>query len=188
MSQMRLTFFFEDIFQNYEEWKDYFKDLNIVNYDKAEEALFDQYCFNILARHFSHQNIRYEEPESFLLEIVNVYQNKFLQFKRQKETIDKIYNLTDSDLTELEAYLTNLANNPNDNVSDPKQVLNYIQTQTYQTRSGNKLDKYLQALNNIPTLNTYNFLKADNKEEMGFKDLFMQVQPNQYYIYDKGEY
>ena len=177
------TYTFEDVFSNYNEWQEYFTLAGIIDYEKPEDAKFDEYCYKILSRHFTHQNIRYMEIEAFLLELTNVYESKFYQFKRQKEMLDKMYSLTDNDLLELEQYLNNVANNPNDDIQDPKKVLNFVSAQTYSQKLGNKLEQYLKALNEIPALNIYKFINESTYGAMSFKDLFMNVQPRKYFNY-----
>ena len=175
------TYTFENIFSNYDEWKEYFELTEIIDYNNMDDALFDKYCYNILARHFTHQNIRYLEIDAFLLELTNVYQSKFYQFKRQKEMLDKMYSLTDNDLLELEQYINNVANNPNDDIQDPKKVLNFVSAQTYSQKIGNKLEQYLKALNDIPSLSIYKFINDAEYGALSFKDLFMNVQPRKYF-------
>ena len=118
-----------------------------------------------------------------MLELVNVYQNKFAQFLKQKNIIDEMYQLTNEELVLVNNALTNIANNPNDEVADPNQPLNYISAQTYTQSNDNKLRAYYNALNSIPNLNTYRFLRSNDDYELSFDDLFMQVQPNLQAIY-----
>ena len=175
------TYTFENIFSNYDEWRQYFEMANIIDYENADDALFDQYCYKVLSRHFTHQNIRYLEIDAFLLELTNVYEAKFNQFKKQKNLIDKMYSLSDNDLYELEQYINNVANNPNDDIQDPKQVLNFVSAQTYSQKIGNKLEQYLKAVNQIPALNIYDFINKSDYGALSFKDLFMNVQPRKYF-------
>lgn len=179
-----LTWYFEDVIPDYSNWVEIMReDGNIVDYTKPVEASFDRFCYNLLARHFSHSNIRYEEESAFLLELVNIYGTKFKQFLKQKEIIDAVYNLTLDEIRVIEEGLSNLANNPNDEVSNPKEALNYISAQTYSLRQDGKLTKYLEALDKLPMLNTYSFINEKIKNGMSFNDLFMQILPNEQYLY-----
>ena len=181
------TYYFEEIFPDYESWKYFIQNSSQIDLTNAENSAFDQFCFKLLFRHYNHQNIRYSAIDAFLGEILNVYENKFNQFKREKKLIDTIHQLTDEDLQLVSKALTNMANNPNDDVADPLQPLSYISAQTYEQMQSNKLKAYLDALNNMPSLNVYKFFKANNKDEMGFDDLFMNIQPTQKYLFKKGE-
>lgn len=182
-----LTFYFEDIFTDYQTWRQIIETTEIVDYTKPEEEFFDKYCFDLLSRHYSHCNIRYDEPESFILEIVDVYQNKFKQFLKEKEMIDTIYKMSLNDILRVRESLTNMANNPNNEPNDPNEPLNFISAQSYMYENEGKLKGYLQALNNIPTMNIYKFFKAENKDEIGFDDLFMIVQPNFKFMYKQDK-
>lgn len=178
-----ITFYFNDIFKNYSEWKNFIMQTEIVDYNVATEEAFDKFCYNILSRHFSHSNIRYNEKEAFLLELANVYQNKFKEFMKEKEIIDNIFKLTDEELYEFTNNIVNMANNPNDKPDNPYKPLPYISAQTFSKQNSNKLNSYLKALNNIPSLNIYKFLKSSETNEMSFQDLFMVVIPTQYSVY-----
>lgn len=187
MEQTAFTFYFEDIFPTYEKWKNFISiNSNIIDYTDVTQANFDKWCYNLLARHYNHTNIRYTCVDAFLGEILNVYENKFKQFMQEKMVIDKIHSLTPQDLELIQTNLTNMANNPNDDTAEPTKPLNFISAQTYQLVTSNKLRAYLDALNNMPSLNIYKFFKSQNKDEMGFDDLFMNVQPNQKFMYKRG--
>ena len=156
---------------------------SFIDYNDPTQSTFDEFAYNLISRHYSHCNIRYSTPEPFINELVNVYQNKFGQFLKEKNIIDEMYNLTNDELIMLNNTLTNIANNPNDAPADPLQPLQYISAQTYTQTNDNKLRAYFNALNSIPNLNTYKFLKAHDDYEMSFDDLFMAVQPNLKSIY-----
>lgn len=188
MIETAYTFYFEEIFPNYNSWESFIKlSSDIVDYDNPEDATFDLFCFNLLFRHYNHTNIRYSSEQAFLSELLNVYHNKFTQFKREKELIQDIAGLTIEELQVVNTAITNMSNNPNVDVDDPTTPLKFISAQTYNAVKSNKLKAYLDALNNMPSLNVYKFFKANNKDEMGFDDLFMNVQPPIHYYYKKGD-
>lgn len=179
-----LTYYFEEVIPDYASWVELIRDDGtIVDYSKTVEASFDRFCYNLLVRHFTHCNIRYEEEEAFICELINIYATKFRHFLKQKELIDALYNLTLEDITIIEEGLSNLANNPNDEVLNPKEALNYISSQTYSQRKDSKLNRYLEALDKLPLLNTYSFLNEKIKNGMSFNDLFIQILPNEKYLY-----
>lgn len=177
---MAYTFYFEDIIPDYESWKNV---MTFLDYDDPIIANFDLFCFNLISRHYSKANVRYSDPESFKAELFNVYQNKFNQFLQEKQIIDAIHKLTLEEMLIANTSLSNMANNPNTEPDDPTKPLNFISAQTYMTQSNGRVRAYLEALNNIPSLNIYKFFKANNEFEMGFDDLFMVVIPNQEYYY-----
>lgn len=179
-----VTFYFNDIFPTFTDWENWTLANNLVSI-QAEEMAFNEFVYNILMRHYSHSNIRYSDKQSFKSELAIVFQNKFKQFLEEKRIIDNMYQLTLDELQIVNTTISNMANNPNNAVEDPTQPLNYISAQTYQQLRSNKLKAYLDALNNIPSLNIYEFLKPKNKTEMGFDDLFMVVQPNNDFYYKK---
>lgn len=182
------TYYFEEIFPSYLDWVSFMDTNGIIDYTNVLDEAFDQFCWNILSRHYTHTNIRYSTPEYFKAELMNVYENKFKKYQKQKAIIDATYQLTLDEIQQLRNTLTNMANNPNvENPLNSDGVLEFISAQTYQAENDNKLQSYMRALNAIPTFNMYKFLKADSPDEMGFDDLFMHVQPNIKYYYNEEE-
>lgn len=181
------TFYFEEIFPDYETFETFIKGNSSLTL--YEPTLFDdeflKYSYVLLARHYNHTNIRYSDPESFKAEFLNVFDNKYQMFKKQKALIDDIYSLTAEDLELIQTQLNNVANNPNEYIENPKKLLNFISLQNYNELKNSKFVAYLQSLNQLPTLNIYNFFKPNKIGDMGFDDLFMKVVPNIKYYYEK---
>ena len=181
------TFYFNDIFEKYDDWKSVMSDNGIVDYNDSASALFDERCYNLIAWQFGKQNIRYSEPDAFISQLLLIYSEKFNKFKKEKEIIDKIYKLNDDELILVQELLTNMANNPNTEVSDPKKPMQYISAQTYQSTNNSKLKSFLMALNNMPSNNIFKFLNEKESDYgMSFKDLFMVVIPPIVDFYRKG--
>lgn len=182
------TFLFNEIFPSYNDWKSFIEEnSNIIDYDKQEHADFDKYCWNIISRHFSHSNIRYLTINEFEQELLNVYENKFQQFLKEKQIIDEIYKMTFDEIASLNETLSNFARNPNEsNDIDSEGKFTFISEQTYNKVNSNRFESYLRVLNNLPSLNYYKFLDA-KEGEIGFKDLFMNVVPNIKILFNKGE-
>lgn len=172
------TFYFENIIPDYDTWQGIMEQESFIDYTDATQSAFDNFVYKLVSRRYTHCNIRYSTPEPFICELVNVYQNKFAQFLKEKNIIDEMYQLTNEELVLLNNTLSNVANNPNDAPTDPLQPLQYISAQTYTQANDNKLRAYFNALNSIPNLNTYKFLRSSDDYELSFDDLFMQVQPN----------
>ena len=81
------TFYFEEVFPSYEEWQEFIESTGIVDYNDPLEANFDAYVYKLLMREFTHQNIRYDEVDSFKCELANVYECKFKEFLKEKELV-----------------------------------------------------------------------------------------------------
>lgn len=199
------TYYFNEVFKDYNEWKAFIQTTGIVNYDSELESAYDLYFYKLLAYHFSHCNIRYFEIGSFTLELTIIYENKFKQYIHKIENAQKLYNLTEQEILLIDKMLidqegtgvNNQANNPNDEVTQPLQPLNYISQQNYlkntnnsiQQRLRNKLDGMLDYIERVQGLNSYDFIfKRDNERDLCFNDLFMQVLPHQENLYKKEGY
>lgn len=181
-----ITFYFNEIFPTYEDWKEAIKTTNIVNFEDVLESDFDKFVYNLLFKHFNHCNVRYDVPSAFISELLVIYENKFKQFLKEKTVIDAIFKMSVEELAEIQTSLNNIANNPNEEPDDPKKPLKFISAQTYNLINNGRYKAYLEALESMPTLNIYRFFKG-SKEEMGFEDLFMSVQPIQKYLYNKEQ-
>ena len=189
------TFYFNEIFPNIEVFKEFIAVNNLGNYVTGINKTLDLtenfivYAYNILTRHFTHQNIRYSTVDAFLCEFANVLEDKMFQFKKQLDMIIKLYDYNEKDYSKIQEVINNLANNPNDEPADPKQPIEFISSQTYNIAHGNPYEPFFRALNDLPSLRINNFingtLQEKKKGDIQFTDLFMNVQPNQIYVYEK---
>ena len=184
------TFYFQDLIPSYDEWKSIMQAYGVIDYEAADPDLlaFDEYAYNILARHFHNQNIRYTEPDAFFAELSIVYQNRMALYKKQKELIDAMYNLSEDEIAKIAQVLQNNANNPNTQPDDPTQPLNFISYQDWGFTLSNRLQAYLTAINNLPSLKIMDFIRGRmSGEDMSFQDLFMQVIPREFEIYNQED-
>lgn len=190
MSTTLTTYTFGDIFRDYTSWYNQFsKYLDCVGEDPTPEvAAFDKYCYQILWRQFATQCIRYDRIEPFTNVLGNLYEQQFHQFYREKELLDKYYRLSEDELLKVGDVLTNAANNPNTKPTNPLAPFEFVSAQTYTHERGNKLEAYLKALSNLPSLNIQRFIfgdrtKRENKYELHFSDLFLQILPKEIILY-----
>lgn len=180
------TFYFQDVIPDYDTWKAIMTEYGVIDYDtaSAEVTAFDEWAYNVLKRRFYNVNIRYTEPEAFYAALSLVYENRYKMYIQQKSIIDKLYNLTDDELSLISQAINNAANNPNDEPTDPKQPLQFVSAQTFQYVQDNKLKAYLTAVNNLPSLKMFDFIRGQTSDDdMSFQDLFMQVLPNNKYFF-----
>lgn len=193
MEKFAITYYFDEIFPTYTEWREFSKQLDCVGETPSNDILlFDKYCYNVLFRNFAKQNIRYSRIETFVNMLANVYEQEFMRFYKEKQLIDNIYKLSNEELVTLNQTLTNIANNPNTTPTNPLQPLNYISTQSFSNVNDNRLQAYLRALNTMPVLNIERFIygeRADpnNKHFLHFNDLFMQVLTDTEYLYERSK-
>lgn len=166
-----LTYYFQEVFPDYETFKQFTDTLDIYSADDTVSEEFNKYMFEILFAHFYNNNVRYDSIDFFELEFGNVYKNNFKMLKMRKTQIDKIYQLTDEELAQLTSNLTNLAYNPNNEPDDPLKPLNYVSNQSYSVANMGKLNAYITAINSIPDLDAGNIISK-------FEWLFIQVYPD----------
>ena len=120
--------------------------------------------------------------ETFYIEIyiILIENYKKSTSKEKDKLIQKIYALTDDDLIELNRAISNYANNPNDEVSNPLEPLTYISSQSVNVGFSNKLQGYLMAIDSLPSEYDEEFLGA-------FKYLFMNIINNDTILYREEE-
>ena len=183
-----VTFYFNDIFPTYDEWKTFMTDSGVIDYSDALLTSFDEWAYNVIKRRFKWQNVRYAVPEQFQDAIANVYESRVMAFFKQKQMLESLYKLTDDDIVKVGESLINYANNPNTAPSDPLAPLPYVSNQNYSVQENNRYNAYLRAINNMPILNIDEFLRGGSNYDgaMSFENLFMNVQPNINFWY-KGE-
>ena len=114
-------------------------DYQINDLTDAETLNYFKYVYKILFRHYCNSNVQYLTPDEFKLDLANDLENVWAKFKKRKELVEKIYNLTDDEILKINNTLSNQANNPNDAPDDPTQPLNYISAQVYSQLNDNKL-------------------------------------------------
>lgn len=176
------TFYFEDIFETYADFKEmtdaldlYISDPDDPHYDAISEN-FNQYLYSILYMRYCGNSINYDIPTYFIYAFGLRYKDIFKKYQKQVDIINRATELSADELTILTETIANGAYNPNDAPSDVWQPLPYISQQNSARLKNNKLVAYINAINAIPTQNIDRFLDA-------FIDLFTLFMPNGKYIY-----
>jgi len=170
------TFYFEDIFTSYEDFKEFTDSLGIYEATDVVSEAFNQYLFNILYARYCGNSINYNVPQYFLYAFGLRYIDSFKKFKKQKELIDKINELTEEDLQVLTETISNGAFNPNDTPTEYWKPLNYITNQSATRLNSPKLIAFINAVQAMPTQRIEEFTET-------FIDLFTLFMPTGKYIY-----
>lgn len=176
INQTALTFYFKDIFPTNDDFLNYIKEYEINELTDETDITFANFIYKILFRQFHNSNVQYDTPDAFKTHLANRIEDVFQKYKRQQEIIQKTIQLTDDELTLLGEALANRANNPNTAPDDPRKPIEFISNQVYSYTTNGKLQAYLTALNNIPTLLIKEFTG-------NCQSLFKTIIPNTYYIF-----
>lgn len=170
------TFLFEEIFPNYKEFKSLTDDLQLYNADDLVSEAFNQYFFSIIYLRWKGNSINYGTIADFQRSFSLVYTDIFKKYKMQKELIDKVYQLSADDLEVLTESISNGAYNPNTAPTEKWELIKYISSQNASRLKNSKLNAYITAIKNAPTLQVREMTDA-------FEDLFMLILPmNDYYF------
>lgn len=170
------TFYFEDIFGNYADFKEFTDSLEIYDETDIISETFNQYLFNILYMRYCGNSINYNTPQYFLYAFGLRYIDSFKKFKKQKELIDKINTLSEEDLQVLTETISNGAYNPNDTPTEFWKPLGYISNQSATRLNSPKLIAFINAMQAMPTQKIEEFTET-------FIDLFTLFMPTGKYYY-----
>lgn len=174
-----LTFYFKEIFPNFETFNSYLKQYAIVD-TKAEanatNLAFAQYIYKVLFRRYHNSNVQYDTIDDFCCDLANVLEDSFDKYKKQFEIIKKMYELTPDELTTLNTALANNSVNPNTVVEDPTKPLEYISAQAFSYTKDNKVNAFMRALENMPTKLIDSMLRR-------CVNLFKTILPNQIFVF-----
>lgn len=173
----KITFYLADLIPDFNTFKAYCSEVPI-DYESLTQLEKDalEHCYNLLMRRYGHANVRYTTPEAFYNALAIPLDDEFKRYAKRLYIIGEAYKLTLGDFAELNRAIQNYANNPNDAVSQPLEPLSYISSQTFMANISNKLQAYLVAIDSLPSEYDEEFLSK-------FKDLFMNIIPNETIIY-----
>lgn len=173
----KITFYFQSLIPNFNAFKVFCSEIPI-DYESLSNIEKDalEHCYNLLMRRYGHANVRYTTPEAFYNALAIPFEDEFKRYAKRIYIIGEAYKLTLDDYAELNRSIQNYANNPNDEVSNPLDPLNYISSQTLMANLSNKLQAYLVAIDTLPSQYDEEFLSH-------FKGLFMNIIPNETILY-----
>lgn len=148
-------------------------------------ALLEEYGSKILERlylHYQNSNIAYNTIEQFLVDFkYKIAETLPPLLLKQYYMFEKIYALTDDDITEREHAININALNDNSKIEKPLDNLaEFVSEQNASKISKNKLNAYVDYLEEVKPTVERELIKA-------VKPLFFTVIPEYNYIY-KGEY
>lgn len=190
MSDFAVTFYFKDIFSDFNSFKDYINEYTDINKDD----ILNVYIYKYMYSKYCNSNINYDTIDSFKRHFGITYEDTFEQLKMRRKLIDAEYNLTLDEITVITKVVNNFANNGLSNnaknnasiiITNPlEQVLPYIDYQnTNKSESNslsesveNKFNAYLSALNKITDRFLMEYLYIFSKH-------FMMIVSPQYYNY-----
>lgn len=153
------TLCFNEIFKNYDEFKEYTDELALYDDSDTFAESLNQMIYYLLYNHYLGCSIAYNTEDEFCAEFGIAYQQYFKQFKMKQENLQRVYNLTAEDLEIVSEALSNFTSNPNDITNAPFELLNYTTNQTRgRTRAG-KLQAYLNALQIAPDAQLNDLIK-----------------------------
>lgn len=161
------TFYFEDVFKDDTEFNQYLTDFNIT----LPTGITYSDLYDLFLNKFVNCSIAYDTKEIFKHRFKMILVDNIKEYVRRKQIIDGLYNLTDDEITIINKYIHNYANNPNITVSDVFEELPYITQQDNSKQIMSKLDAYANYLNYILPYGNMEFLR---KFEKLFKTIFIR--------------
>lgn len=173
------TFYFKEIFPNFETFKAYLTQYNIRT--QTESDTFDLFIYNNLFNMFCNSNVNYDTIDAFkrhfAIELLNIYRQYLFKY----QTLDEMYKLSIDDLNVIQYGINNVALNDNTKILNPlDNLVEFVSSQTSDKTRANKLASYITAVRDIADMYIFDFLDK-------FKKHFMQIIPTAYDVYKKGE-
>lgn len=172
------TFEFKNLLPNFDAFKTLLSEIPF-DYNALDEGIVMR-AYYLLYRRYGLSNVRYTTPEAFYNQFSIILDDELDRYIRRYKLIQKSIEITDDDLIEFNKMVQNYANNPNTKPDNPLDPLEYVTSQNYSVQFSNKLEAYVNAINNMPSNYSEAFLDK-------FKDLFINIIPQNIPIYTKGE-
>lgn len=175
-----LTFYFKEIYPTFTDFEVFLNNYEVVDLSNVENLTFAKYLYKILFRKYHNSNIQYDTIADFECDFANIIENSFSKYQTQLSLIQKMQNLTEAELITINTSLANQSLNPNTELDDPTQPLEFVSAQAFSIARDNKMQAYLRALSSIPTqLIDAMLLRCQN--------LFKTIIPNQVYVFKNKE-
>lgn len=177
-NQFAITIFYKNVFSSLDDFKTFISEYTSLDKDNT----LHEFLYKRLLNKFCNENINYPTIESFKRCFAITYEDNFKQYEFRKNIIDKMYNLTESELVEVNRQIQNIALNNNellDSSKDPLDVsINFISHQNTSKATQNKLEAYIAAISGVTTQLLNDMLER-------FRKHFMVVYFNPQYMYHK---
>lgn len=150
MTTMTITLCFKDIFNSYDEFKEFTSQFNL--YDESDDIaeVINRRIFFCLYNRYLSSSLAYETRDEFLAEFGIAYQQYFTQILEREKVLEEIHKLNFEDYQIIGESLSNFSNNPNNLQSDPFELLTYTSNQQRGRSKSGKLQAFLNALRSLP--------------------------------------
>lgn len=178
-----ITISFDNIFENYEQFKTFTDTLSLYEATDTVSELYNQEFFAYLYMRYKRNSINYETPDDFKMMFGLRYKDLFKKFIMIRKSIEEIYKLTNEDYAILSQVINNQSFNPNTKPADGDywRPISYISQQSGQRQELGKISAFLNAIQSAPTLQIEALTES-------FLDLFSWVIPQDItYYFKKGE-
>ena len=168
---------FDEIFPDYDTFKDYTDDLGLTRIGVDDDINY--FLFRAIYYQFADNYTNYDLIDNFKRRFAVVYIDNFEKFKNMYTTIGAIYSLSLDDLKNNGIILNNFAKKPEAIDTTAFEPLNYVVNQNANISYLDELQAYLRSINSIPTRHLGEFLE-------NFKFLFQTILYDDEYLIYKG--
>lgn len=167
-------FLFKNIFPTYESFTTFIEENEIQTPTGSESYL--KRVYNILFRNFANSTIKFSTLNDFMGCFANTLDEWLLPYNIQIEKINTVLNMSADDLVRVADLLESYSNTPNEIGVSASAELNYITSQNYRVSKGDKLYRYLDLLDKLPSYRVGEFIDR-------FRWLFKTIIPKDEYIF-----
>lgn len=174
-SAFATTILFKDIIPDEAAFREFVELYTSAN---AQDTLH-AYLYKYIKARYCNSNIAYNNEIDFLFEFGIDYEDYYSQFKKRKDLIDKIYDLTEVELQEVERRLLTFADTPNNAFPEALDNLSeYVTNQRGDKLTSGKLKSYIEAVTRMFNRYLNDFLQK-------FRKHFINMYGNNEYFFEK---
>lgn len=145
-----LTLCFNDIFENYDDFKTFTDQFALYTADEPIGELLNKRIYYCLSARYIGHGLAYDTADEFTAEFGIAYQEYFKQFMMKEMILEKIHELEGEDFLILAESLSNTSKAPNTLQSDPFELLTYTSLQSRGRTKAGRLTGFISALRQLP--------------------------------------
>ena len=149
MSEFATTFYFKDIFPDFQSFKTFTAEYTDIS--DTDDILL-AYVYKYLFNKYANSNINYDTVNAFYRHFGITLEDIFYKYLKQSELVQQLYSITDDEIIETsKVFAVNVMNDASKPTNPLTEVNDFIDNQAVSRSTSNKLQKFLYTIDNIST-------------------------------------
>lgn len=167
-------FLYKNIFPTFEDFDNFLTEYQIEKPSGSNDYL--KRIYRILFNNFANSMIKFSTIDDFKGCFANTLEEWLLPYNIQIGKINTILQMSDDDIMRVGDLLDSFSNAPNTIGMSASSQLDYITSQSNRISKGDKLYRYLELLDRLPSYRVGDFIDR-------FRWLFKRIIPKEDYIF-----